>query len=136
MKNLFRKLPMRTIEDQIAHFTKRGEQLDAMRAKAKDTLDQAVAAQQDRLLSGDIDDQRALGDLRDAVVLAQVELASIENALTTLARQKSDAEAKLATEREHADRITASAESSRMRARISGASVSMVTRWLRLVGAP
>ena len=101
---------MRKIEDQIAHLTERGEQLTAMRIKAQGTLDDAVAAQQNRLVSGDIDDQRGLDKLRDAVVSAKTDLSSIDDALALLARQKSEAETNLAAERERADRIRASGE--------------------------
>jgi hypothetical protein len=101
---------MPKIEDQIAQLTNRGEQLASMRIKAQGTLDDAIAAQRDRLVSGDIDDQRGLDKLRDAVVSAKTDLSSIEDALAGLARQKSEAEANLAAERERADRIRASGE--------------------------
>ena len=101
---------MRKLEDQIAQLTNRGEQLASMRIKAQGTLDDAIAAQRDRLVSGDIDDQRGLDKLRDAVVSAKTDLSSIEDALAGLARQKSETETNLATERERADRIRASGE--------------------------
>jgi hypothetical protein len=110
MKNIFRKRPMQQLEATVATLAKRGDQLVALRTKAQDTLDHAIAAQQDRLLSGDIDDQRGLDKLRDAVVSAKTELSSIEDALAVLAQQKSEAEAKLATELERAERVKASGD--------------------------
>src|SRR3954453_23658965 len=106
MKNLFRKTPM--VEDQIAHFQKRAGQLGSMREKAKNVLDRAIAAQQERLLSGDIDDRRGLDRLREAGASATMELASIDDALAVLSQQKAEAEAKLTSERALAECLKAS----------------------------
>ena len=110
MKNIFRKRPMQQLEETVAILAKRGEQLTAMRVRAQSTLDDAVVAQQERLVSGDIDDQRGLDKLRQAVVSAKMDLVSIEDAIGLLERQKSEAEATLAMERERAERIKASAD--------------------------
>ena len=101
---------MEQFEATVATLAKRGDQLVALQAKAQDTLDAALVAQQNRLVSGDLDDQRGLDKLRDAVVSAKTELSSIEDALAVLAQQKEEAEAKLTAERERAEAIKASAE--------------------------
>lgn len=98
------------LEDQIAHFEKRARQLRDMREKATNAHDGAITALQERLLSGDIDDPRGLGKLRDAVVSSATELVSIDDALVVLDRQKAEADAKLAAEREHAERLKVSAD--------------------------
>lgn len=101
---------MEQFEATVAAIAKRGDRLVALRAKAQGTLNAALAAQQNRLLSGDLDDQKSLATLREAVVLAKTELSSIEDALAVLDQQKKEAEAKLSAERERTERIKASAD--------------------------
>jgi hypothetical protein len=107
MKILFRKAMTQKIEDNIAALAKRGEQLVVKRAKAQDALDKATKARQDALLSGDLDDQRAIDRLQAAVDTAKSALTGIDDALAVLARQKAEAEAALDTERQRVQRITA-----------------------------
>jgi hypothetical protein len=98
---------MQKIEDTIAALTKRGEQLAVKRAKAQDLLDKATKARQDALLSGDLDDQRAIDKLQIAVDSAASALVGIDDAIGILAQQKSEAETALAEERERVARAAA-----------------------------
>jgi chromosome segregation ATPase len=95
------------IEDTIAGLAKRGEQLAVKRAKAQDALDKTTKARQDTLLSGDLDDQRAIDKLQSAVDSAASALVGIDDAISILARQKSEAEPALAEQRERVARTAA-----------------------------
>lgn len=107
MKNPFRKTPTQELEATIASLTKRGEQLAAKRATAQATLDNAIRARQHALLSGDLDDQRALDNLQGLVDTATSALTGIDDALAVLAQDKADAECQLAAERERIKRADA-----------------------------
>jgi hypothetical protein len=107
MKNPFRKTPMQQLETTIASLAKRGEQLAAKRVTAQDALDEAIKTRQQALLSGDLDDQRALDKVQAAVVAATSDLAGIDDALAVLAHQKAEAERQLAAERERVERAVA-----------------------------
>lgn len=107
MKNPFRKTPMHELETTIASLTKRGEQLAVKRATAQIALDKATKARQFALLSGDLDDQRALGNLQSLVDTAASTLAGIDDALAVLAQDKADAERQLVAERERIKRLDA-----------------------------
>src|SRR6476646_3088719 len=91
MKLSFRRTTMQKIETNIAALTKRGEQLAAKRITAQDTLDEAIKARQKAPLPGDLDDQRSLDKLQDAVDSAMSALAGIDDALAVLTQQKAEA---------------------------------------------
>ncbi|WP_024506584.1 hypothetical protein [Bradyrhizobium sp. ARR65] len=95
------------IETTIAALAKRADQLAIKRAKAQDALDKATKARQDALLSGDLDDERALARLQAVVDTAASAVTGIDDAITVLARQKSEAEAQLTAERERVKRAEA-----------------------------
>jgi hypothetical protein len=107
MKNLFRKAPMQQLDATIGSLTKRGEQLAAKRVTAQDALDDAIKTRQQALLSGDLDDQRALDKVQVAVVAATSALAGIDDALAVLTHQKAEAERQLEAERERIKRAAA-----------------------------
>ncbi|MEH2475688.1 hypothetical protein V1281_003137 [Nitrobacteraceae bacterium AZCC 2161] len=98
---------MQQLETTIASLTKRGEQLAAKRVTTQETLDEAIKTRQQALLSGDLDDQRALDKLQDIVNTAASALAGIEDALAVLAHRKAEAERQLAAERERIKRAAA-----------------------------
>ena len=107
MKIPFRKTPMQQLETTIASLTKRGEQLAAKRVTVQDALDEAIKTRQQALLSGDLDDQRALDKMQAAVVAATSDLAGIDDALAILAQHKAEAEVQLSAERERIERAAA-----------------------------
>ncbi|WP_143035675.1 hypothetical protein [Bradyrhizobium sp. Rc2d] len=107
MKNPFRKTPMQKLETIIASLMTRGEQLATKRAMAQVALDKAITTRQQALLSGDLGDQRALDKLQASVDAAASALASIDDALVLLARQKTEAERQLGAERERIERASA-----------------------------
>jgi hypothetical protein len=101
---------MQKIEANIVALAERGEQLAAKRVAAQNALSNAMKARQQALLAGDLDDQRALGKLQDAVNSVTSALAGIDDALAVLAQQKAEAETQLAAERERIERVNASEE--------------------------
>jgi hypothetical protein len=76
---------MHQLETTVASLTKRGEQLAAKRVTAQGALDKAIKTRQQALLSGDLDDQRALDKVQAAVVAATLDLAGVDDALAILA---------------------------------------------------
>ena len=98
---------MQQLETTIAALAKRGDELSAKRVAAHDALDKAIKARQEGLLSGDLDDQRALDMLQAAVDTATSALVGIDDAVSVLAQQKAEAEAQLAAERERIERAAA-----------------------------
>jgi chromosome segregation ATPase len=121
MKNPFRKTPMQQLETTIASLRKRGEQLAAKRVTAQDALDEAIKTRQQALLSGDLDDQRALDKLQAAVDTGTSALAGIDDAISVLALQKAEAESQLAAERERIARAKAAEKLSAQIATIEAA---------------
>jgi hypothetical protein len=107
MKISFRKTTMNKLETTIASLTKRGEHLAAKRAMARDASDAAIKARQHALLSGDLDDQRALDNLQTDVNAAASALAGIEDALAVLGQQKAETERQIAAERDRIERVAA-----------------------------
>lgn len=101
---------MQKLETNLASLTMRGDQLAAKRLSAQSTFDTAFKSRQDALLSGDLDDQRTLAKLQSAVDTAASTLVGIDDALATLAQQKSEAERQVAAERERVARAKASEE--------------------------
>jgi hypothetical protein len=110
MKIPFRKNPMQKIEATVASLAKRGDQLAAKRVTAQNALDKAIKARQEALLSGDLDDQRALDKLQGTVDSAKSALEGIDDAVALLTREKSEAERQLTAERDHAERAKVSEE--------------------------
>src|ERR1700726_1143489 len=104
---IFRKSQMDKLESVIALLMKRGDQLAAKRITAQKALDKAVKARQETLLSGDLDDQRALDKLQAAVDTAASALSGIDDVMGVLAQQKAEAEGQLAAERERIERAAA-----------------------------
>ncbi|APG06971.1 hypothetical protein BKD09_01395 [Bradyrhizobium japonicum] len=98
---------MQEYETTIASLTKRGEQLAIKRAAAQVALDKAIKARQHALLSGDLDDQRALNNLQGLVDTAASALTGIDDALAVLAKDKAEAERQLVAERERVKRADA-----------------------------
>jgi chromosome segregation ATPase len=107
---LFRKSQMDKIESVIASLTKRDDQLAAKRITAQKALDKAIKARQEALLSGDLDDQRALDKLQGMVDSATSALSGIDDALAMLAQQKAEADSQLVDERDRAERVKVSEE--------------------------
>jgi hypothetical protein len=114
------------LEDTIAALAKRGEQLAVKRAKAQDALDKATKARQDALLSGDLDDQRALDKLQANVDMATSALSGIDDALHALKQQQTEAEGQLAAERERVERAAAADKLNGQVAAIE----AMLPKWL------
>lgn len=75
------------------------EQLAIKRATAQVALDEAIKARQHALLSGDLDDQRALDNLQGLVDTAASALTGIDDALAVLAKDKAEAGRQLVAER-------------------------------------
>jgi hypothetical protein len=99
-KNPFRKTPMQQLETQ--HRLAREARRAARRqARHGDALDEAIKTRQQALLSGDLDNQRALNKLQGSA------LARIDDALAMLEQQKAEAESQLAAERERIERAAA-----------------------------
>ena len=121
MKNPFRKTPTQPLETTIASLTNRGEQLAAKRGAAQDAVDEAITTRQQALLSGDLDDQRALDNMQAAVVAATSDLAGIDDALAILTQRKAEAEVQLAAERERIERAAAADKLSQRVAAIEAA---------------
>jgi multidrug efflux pump subunit AcrA (membrane-fusion protein) len=107
MKNPFRKDPTHNLETTVASLTTRGEQLAVKRATAQLALDRAIKARQHALLSGDLDDQRALNNLQGLVDTAASTLTGIDDALTVLAHDKAEAEHQIKAEHERKQRADA-----------------------------
>ena len=107
MKIPFRKNQMQKIEATVASLAKRGEQLAVKRATAQNALEKAVKARQEALLSGDLDDQRALDKLQGMVDSAKSALEGIDDAVALLAQQKAEADSQLAAQRELIERAAA-----------------------------
>jgi hypothetical protein len=98
---------MPQLETTIVSLTKRSEQLAAKRVAAQDALDEAIKSRQQALLSGDLNDQRALDKMQAAVVAATSDLAGMDDALAILAQHKAEAETQLAAERQRIERAAA-----------------------------
>ena len=113
---LFRKTTMHKLETAVAALADRDGQLAAKRVTAQQALDKAVKARQDALLSGDLDDQRAIDKLQAAVDSAASALVGIDDAISILAQQKVEAEGQLAAERE---RVKRSAAADKLAAKIA-----------------
>src|ERR1700722_7511586 len=107
---LFRKSRMDKLESVIASLTKRDDQLAAKRITGQKALDKAIKARQEALLSGDLDDHRALDKLQNAVDSATSALSGIDDALALLAQQKAEADSQLVEERDRAERAKVSEE--------------------------
>jgi len=101
---------MDKLESVIASLTKRDDQLAAKRITAQKALDKAIKARQEALLSGDLDDHRALDKLQNAVDSATSALSGIDDALALLAQQKAEADSQLVEERDRAERAKVSEE--------------------------
>jgi hypothetical protein len=135
MKIPFRKTPMQQLETTIASLTKRGEQLAAKRVTVQDALDEAIKTRQQALLSGDLDDQRALDKMQAAVVAATSDLAGIDDALAVLAQHKTEAERQLAAERERVERNAAADKLDKRVAAIEAALPGYLAQSLALADA-
>lgn len=118
---------MQNLETDLASLIKRGDQLAAKRSAAQSILDNAKKARQDALLSGDLDDQRAIAKLQDAVDTSTAALAGIDDALAALAQQKTTTENTLAAEHERVARLKAAAEISAAADAIEGRIGKMLT---------
>jgi hypothetical protein len=110
MKITFRKNPMQKIEATVASLAKRGNQLAVKRVTAQNALETAVKARQEALLSGDLDDQRALDKLQGTVDSAKSAMEGIDDAIALLTREKSEADSQLVEERDRAERMKVSDE--------------------------
>jgi hypothetical protein len=117
---------MQKIETTVAYLGERGEQLAAKRITAQDALDKAIKARQQALLSGDLDDQRALDKLQAAVDTAASALSGIDDVMGVLAQQKAEAEGQLAAERE---RIERAAAADKLNAQVASIE-AMLPKWL------
>ncbi|WP_461327949.1 hypothetical protein [Bradyrhizobium huanghuaihaiense] len=126
---------MRQLETTIASLAKRGEQLIAKRAIAKNALDTATVTRQQALLSGDLEDWRTLDKVQAAVDAATSALAGIDDALAALNHQKAEAERQLATERERVMRMAAADKLANQIAGVEAALPSYLSQSRNLAGA-
>lgn len=99
---------MQKIQGELAALNARNELLIGKRSAAQSTLDLAVEARQNMLLNGDIEDHKAALALQAKVDSATSALAGFDTAITAQGALIADAEAKLAAERQDADRKAAS----------------------------
>jgi chromosome segregation ATPase len=126
MKLPFRKNMTQKIESKIAALVKRSAQLDAQRSAAQATLEKATQARQDALLGADDIDEQKLAKLQRAVGDAASLLQGIDDAIGILGKEKAQAEAQLAAER---DRIARDAAASKLAEQVS--TIEMALRpWL------
>jgi hypothetical protein len=95
---------MQKIEAELAALTARADQLRAKRASAQKDLDRALAAREEHLLAGDLNDDKVGAKLQGAVDTGLSTLAGLDLAIQKQAALIADAERKLATERDVADR--------------------------------
>jgi len=103
-----KKTLMQKIQAELAALNARKELLTGKRSAAQSTLDSAVEARQKMLLAGDLDDIKAALALQAKVDSSTSALAGFDTAIAALAGLITDAEAKLAVERQDADRKAAS----------------------------
>jgi hypothetical protein len=103
-----RRNPMQKIETELAALNARSKLLTGKRAAAQSALDSAVEARQKALLTGDLDDTKGALALQTKVDTATSALAGFDTAITAQAALIAEAEAKLASERQVADRKAAS----------------------------
>src|ERR1700755_1497474 len=96
---LFRKSQMDKIESVIASLTRRDDQLAAKRITAQKALDKAIKARQEALLSGDLDDQRALDKLQGMVDSATSALSGIGDAPALRTQKRAEPDSELFEER-------------------------------------
>jgi hypothetical protein len=99
---------MQKLQGELDALNARNELLTGKRSAAQSTLDLAVEARQKMLLTGDIEDHKAALALQARVDSAISALAGFDAAITTQGALIADAEAKLAAERQDADRKAAS----------------------------
>lgn len=99
---------MQKIQSELAALNARNELLIGKRSAAQSTLDLAVDARQKMLLTGDIEDHKAALALQAKVDSATSALAGFDAAITAQGALITNAEAKLAAERQDADRKAAS----------------------------
>jgi hypothetical protein len=99
---------MQKLQGELATLNARNELLTGKRSAEQSTLDSAVEARQKMLLTGDIEDHKAALALQAKVDSATSALAGYDAAITAQGALISDAEAKLAAERQDADRKAAS----------------------------
>jgi hypothetical protein len=99
---------MQKIQSELAALNARRELLIGKRSAAQSTLDLAVEARQKMLLTGDIEDSKAALALQSKVDGAISALAGFDTAIIAQGALITDAEAKLAVERQDADRKAAS----------------------------
>src|SRR6185312_14951896 len=83
------------------------DQLAVKRSDANALLEKATKARQDALLSGDLDDRRALDRLQAVIDTAASALTGIDDAINVLTQQKVEADAQLAAERDRVARAAA-----------------------------
>jgi hypothetical protein len=102
-----RKSPMQKLEAELASLTARATLLNTKRAAAQAALDGAVAARQNHMLGGDLDDTARATKLQNAVDSAGSALAGFDTATTSLADSIVRVEAQLAAGRLAADRHAA-----------------------------
>jgi len=91
-----KKSQMEKFEAVVLALRKRGELLGVKRAAAQAAFDSAVAARQDMLISGDLDDQKLASKMQGAVDSSASTLSGIIDAITALSSQMNTTEQQLA----------------------------------------
>jgi hypothetical protein len=105
---LFGKSKMQKFESVVAALRKRGALLSAKRIAAQAAFDDAVAARQEMLIAGDLDDQKLAAKLQGSVDSAASALNGIADAVSALQNQIDSAEKDLAVEQQRVERQAAS----------------------------
>ncbi|GGC70804.1 hypothetical protein [Chelatococcus reniformis] len=103
-----RVLPSRSstaaLERKLADLTKRRERFAREHAAAQRAYDEALGAQRQHMLEGDLDDARATARVDDAFAAAKVKRQALEDALRALAVAVEDTEHAIAEQRDRAER--------------------------------
>jgi hypothetical protein len=87
---------MQKLEIVVAALRKRGQLLADKRVNAQAAFDAAISAQQELLISGDLDDEKLAAKMQSAVDVAASRLHALDDAVSTLAQQTIAAEGQLA----------------------------------------
>jgi hypothetical protein len=102
--SFLKRSPMQKFEAELAALTARADQLGAKRASAQKDLDRALAAREEHLLVGNLDDDKVGAKLQAAVDTGLSTLAGLDLAIQKQAAFIAEAERKLAVEKDIADR--------------------------------
>jgi hypothetical protein len=102
-----RKQPVQRLESELARLRDRAKLLDSKRAAAQADFDRATASRERFLLEGDLDDAKTAAKVQAAVETAVSALAGFDDSIRKQAALIAESEAKLAAERDIAERKAA-----------------------------